>query len=100
MQLLTFLTLLYAAVLVGALALALTAICGLLWWISITLRDVRTALEAVRDRTIGLDAQFRGLKSGVETAAESIGAARFRLESASERVVRLAERAGLAQPLS
>ena len=95
MQLLTWLTVIYAGVLVGALALALISIATLLAWTSVMLRDARLALAAVRDHTAPLGPQFGAVKNGVDTIRPAIASAREHVDRSGKRLAAAAERAGL-----
>jgi hypothetical protein len=90
MELLIWLTLIYAAVLVGALALALIAIAALLWWTSIMLRDARVALMSVRDHTAPLGAQLGAVNDAVGKIAESIASGRKHVDRSNEGLMGVA----------
>ena len=86
MRILTWLTVIYAGVLVLALAAALTTVCMLLWRISFTLSDVRRAIAAVADATEPLRRQLGPVEEAAAGAADSIGAARDALARGVEHV--------------
>lgn len=91
MPLLRVLTLVYAAVLVLALATALIVIAVYLWRIASTLGDVRTALTAVRDRTAPLQQRLQVLQALQPDQVNALEHAATALEQAHETVVQRSE---------
>ena len=82
-SLLTLLTLIYAAILVAALAIALIAIAVYLWRIAATLGRVRSALADVGDRTMPLRENLDGVSKLTEHHVEEFEEATTALERAA-----------------
>jgi hypothetical protein len=87
MRLLTWISVIYAAVLVLALALSLIAIAALLWRVSFTLGEARTSLLRVRDATQPLKRQLGGVADAVLSTQAAFATARAELERAFEIVL-------------
>lgn len=85
MQLLIWLSLVYAAVLVLALAGSLLTIGALLWRANFVLRDVRNVLLRVRDDTAPLQRQLGALTDAVTGGAGALAGARSEFERAIEQ---------------
>jgi len=83
MALLRTLTLVYTAVLVLALAVALTTIAVYLWRVAFALRDVRAALSLVRERTGPLRQHLQPLEALTEEHVEAFEDATTLLERAT-----------------
>lgn len=94
MELLRTLTLIYAAVLVIALAVSLIAI--LVWLIRIgrALGEVKSALITVADNTRPLEQFFTPLGDGPDRAEDDLKHARAALARADERLQVVAEKLG------
>ena len=75
MRILTWLTVIYAGVLVVALAVALSTIAALLWKISGVLAAVQRALSEVAADTAPLQPQLSGVAEAVDATKESLRAA-------------------------
>jgi hypothetical protein len=86
MGLLRTLTLIYAGVLVTALAVVLTTITVYLWRISGALADARAALALVRDRTAPLRQHLEGLEALTEENVLRVEDATTTIEQALERL--------------
>lgn len=86
MSVLAWLTLAWAAVLVLAVAVSLTAIAVQLRRIGSLLGETREALALVRDRTSHLEAPLRLLRDGVGRLAGDMDAGLQRLRDEAERL--------------
>ena len=93
MGLLRLLTLIYAGVLVAALAVVLTTITVYLWRIAGALADARSALELVRDRTAPLRQHLDGLERLTEENVQRVEDATTTIEQALERLAAPADAA-------
>lgn len=98
MELLRLVTLVYAGVLVLALAVSLTAIWVYLRRIAGALGGAREAFSRVATETEHLDPNLHPLRDLSREAAEEMSAAESALESADERLSALLERLGLSAP--
>ena len=76
-------TLIYAAILVAALAIALIVIAVNLWRIAATLGRVRRALTEVRERSTPLKQNLDGLSSLTEQKVEEFEEATMAIERAA-----------------
>lgn len=94
MELLRTLTIIYAAVLVVALAVSLTAILVWLVRISRALGEVESALAAVAENTQPLEQFFAPLRDAPEGPEDDLKHARATIARADERLHVLAERLG------
>ena len=97
MALLRVLTLVYAGVLVTALATALIVIAVYLWRIALVLGDVRTALGEVRDRTAPLRQHLGPLEALTEEHVQEFDDAASVLDSVRDRLTEPGEPAALAR---
>jgi hypothetical protein len=95
MTLLTWLTLIYAVVLVLALAVTLVTICVYLWRIGAALGEARSALEAVARQTEPLERHVAVLGEPVEATRAGLAEAASRLAAADERLADISERLGV-----
>lgn len=93
MGLLRVLSLIYAGVLVTALAVVLITIAVYLWRIAGALADARSALALVRDRTAPLRHHLKGLEELTEENVRRVEDATTTIERA---LARLAAPAGAA----
>ena len=82
-SILVVLTVLYAAVLVAALATTLITIAVYLWRIAATLERVRHALAEVRERTAPLHQDLEGVSRLTEDHVEEFEQATMALERAA-----------------
>lgn len=98
MELLRTLTLIYAAVLVLALAASLITIWLYLRRIGGVLEDVRAALGATQRETAPMESLFEPLGEALGGCGDTVRKARSSLEHANERLGALAERAGAGEP--
>lgn len=80
---LTVVTLIYAAVLVGALATTLITIAVYLWRIAATLGQVRDALSVVRTRTAPLEQHLAGISQLTAQHVEDFEQATTEIERAA-----------------
>lgn len=99
MELLTVLTLVYAGILVLALAASLVAIWFHLSRTAGALGAACRALARVRERTTALEGHFRRLQEGVEGAAGELEAAVRSPEEPEERPGAAGGRAGKLEPV-
>ncbi len=97
MRLLRTLTLIYAGVLVSALATSLAAIWLLLRRVAETLGEVRAALQPVSDDTAPLGEHLQRLDDATTGAAGELTDGRARLEGANDRLAALAEQSRAAE---
>jgi hypothetical protein len=97
MALLRVLTLVYAGVLVAALATALIVIAVYLWRIARVLGDVRAALGEVRDRTAPLRQHLGPLEALTAEHVQEFEDAASALDSARDRLDELGEQTALAR---
>ena len=81
MTFLTWLTVIYALVLVVVLAVSLIAILYYLWSIGTTLGKIRAGLLVVRDQTTPLGGQIEAINGALGTVAGDLSAARDALLS-------------------
>lgn len=95
MELLRTLTLVYAAVLVLALAASLLAVWIYLRRIAAALGEVREALAEARRRTAPLEEVLRPLRDVSEETAGEMDAAESALQQADEELATLAGRPGV-----
>lgn len=95
MELLRILTLIYAAVLVLALAASLVAIWVLLRRAAGALNEAKLALLRVQRESAPLQGYLAPLRDGVGAVAEELNTADAQLEQADQRLCALAERLGL-----
>ena len=93
MALLRVLTLIYAGVLVAALAVVLITIAVYLWRVSGALAEARAALALVRDRTQPLRQHLRGLEELTEQYVQQIDDATTTIEQALRRLTAPADAA-------
>ena len=93
MGLLRVLTLIYAGVLVAALAAVLSTIAVYLWRISGALADARAALALVRDRTRPLRQHLEGLEELTEHNVLRVEDATTTIEQALGRLAAPADAA-------
>jgi hypothetical protein len=93
MAMLRILTLIYAGVLVAALAAVLVTIALYLWRISGALAEARAALALVRDRTQPLRQHLRGLEEFTEENVQRVEDATTTIEQALERLTAPADAA-------
>jgi hypothetical protein len=91
MALLRTLTLVYAGVLVAALATALAVIAVYLWRIAFVLGDVRTALGEVRDRTKPLRQHLEPLEALTEERVQEFEGAASALDNVRDRLAAFGE---------
>lgn len=73
---LTWVTVIYALVLVVVLAVSLIAILWYLWSIGTTLDKIRAGLVVVRDQTAPLGAQIEAINGALGAAASDLSGAR------------------------
>lgn len=73
---LTWVTVIYALVLVVVLAVSLIAIFAYLWSIGTTLDKIRAGLLVVRDQTAPLGGQIEGINGALGAVAADLSAAR------------------------
>ena len=73
---LTWVTVIYALVLVVVLAISLIAILYYLWSIGTTLGEIRAGLLVVRDQTAPLGGQVEAINGALGTVATDLTAAR------------------------
>ncbi len=97
MTLLTVLTLIYAVVLVAALAASLIAILVYLRRIAAVLGEAREALAAVDRETEPLASQIQPLHDAVAGSAQEIETTKTQLAHADEHLARVLERLGLRE---
>jgi hypothetical protein len=76
MAFLTWVTVIYALVLVVVLAVSLIAILYYLWSIGTTLGKIRAGLGVVRDQTAPLGGQIEAINGALGTVAVDLSAAR------------------------
>jgi HAMP domain-containing protein len=98
MELLRTLTLIYAAVLVLALAVSLVAIWVYLRRTAHRLAEARAALAAAQRETAPLEELLCPVRDLGEEASGELWAAKSSLEQADEHLSAVLERLGLAQP--
>jgi hypothetical protein len=95
--LLRTLTLIYAGVLVAALAGSLALIAVYLWRIARVLRGVQLALATVRDRTAPIRQHLEPLAALTKRHVEEFGAAATALDEARQHLAGRTEPAALAR---
>lgn len=100
MELLRLLTLIYAAVLVVALAASLIAILLYLRRIADVLAEVGSHLTRARDETASLGERISPVQNVCAVCAEALTGADERLGRADARLRELADRLGAGQPAS
>lgn len=98
MRLLRTLTLIYAVVLVLALAVSLIAILVQLLRIDARMREVRTALEEVRDETEPLAERIGQLQEVTAGVSADVTAAESGFAGAADQLTALAEQRGAVEP--
>jgi hypothetical protein len=86
MALLRLLTLIYAGVLVAALAVVLITIMFYLWRVAGALADARAALVLVRERTAPLRQHLQGLEELTIEHVQQVEEATTTIEQALERL--------------
>jgi hypothetical protein len=98
MELLRLLTLVYAGVLVAALAISLIIILIHLWRIARVLGSVDAALREALNATHPLESLLGRLDEHVTAAHDSLGEAAACMEDADRALAGAAELAGVAAP--
>jgi uncharacterized protein YoxC len=97
MQLLTILTLIYAAVLVVALAASLITILVYLRRIATTLGEAHAALAAVRKETEPLAQHLQPVHDAIADSAQELAHAQQQIDAANEHLTTLLERQGVSE---
>lgn len=98
MQLLSWLSVGYAVILVLALGASLTAIWISLWRIGSALAEVRYALETARHETALLGEYLEPVGAAVDASAAALQQAHSSVRRVNERLHHVAERAGAIEP--